>query len=45
MRPLINGDAIDEIYLSVNSAEEIPETVESITELLRRRHNHVPDHA
>ncbi len=30
---------IDDIYLSVNSAEEIPETVESITELLRRRHN------
>jgi ABC-type antimicrobial peptide transport system permease subunit len=30
---------IDDIFLSVNSAEEIPETIEAITELLRRRHN------
>ena len=29
---------IDDIYLSVNSAEEIAETIEDITELLRRRH-------
>jgi ABC-type antimicrobial peptide transport system permease subunit len=30
---------IDDIYLSVSSEEEIPETIESITNLLRHRHN------
>jgi ABC-type antimicrobial peptide transport system permease subunit len=29
---------LDDIYLSVESAEEIPRTIDEITELLRRRH-------
>jgi ABC-type antimicrobial peptide transport system permease subunit len=29
---------VDDIYLSVNSSEEIPETIDEITQLLRRRH-------
>jgi ABC-type antimicrobial peptide transport system permease subunit len=36
---------IDDIYLSVSSSEEIPETIEAITELLRRRHNQREDRA
>jgi ABC-type antimicrobial peptide transport system permease subunit len=29
---------LDDIYLSVNSSEEIPQTIDEITQLLRRRH-------
>jgi ABC-type antimicrobial peptide transport system permease subunit len=29
---------LDDIYLSVNSREEIPQTIDEITQLLRRRH-------
>jgi ABC-type antimicrobial peptide transport system permease subunit len=35
---LMRSAALDDIFLSVNSPEEIPQTIEQITQLLRQRH-------